>query len=332
MCYQNRQINRKDRISLEILHATNHLLLSKKVSKSTFALIPQTSVVAVHKKCNQYEKDTFIAHALRYVGKVLLPRSSDSYGLLPSITDLIGSMMYRRQIYGTNDINPGDIIVFLYHGLFQKGVILSKHQAPNNLLQVTVYCIDEAGCVSETNSIYNLDKEIVTRYAYSDLDSVIRKRVLYTAEQMKGMCLFRGLVQKSLRFVLGCLSGDLLYTQHQPIFIGFRETKLKTSAFPRIENIERWMNSNCCDNIPDTIKENVPSLHLCPTILVLTSTDGETEPALLFEDKHIIKTKVETFSSPSRAKERIRRRCNVCKTTKAEPIVVCMLGTDEHGD
>lgn len=124
----------------------------------------------------------------------------------------------------------------------------------------------------------------------------------------------------------------LFISRHQPILIGFREIKLKTSACPRIENIERWMKSNCCDKIPETIKESVPALHLCPTVFVLTSTDGETEPALLFEDKHIIKTKVETFSSLSRAKERIHRRCNVCPT-KAEPFLfVCMLATAEKGD
>lgn len=124
----------------------------------------------------------------------------------------------------------------------------------------------------------------------------------------------------------------LFISRHQPILIGFREIKLKTSACPRIENIERWMKSNCCDKIPETIKENVPALHLCPTVFVLTSTDVKTEPALLFEDKHTIKTKVETFSSLSRAKERIHRRCNICPT-KAEPFLfVCMLATTEKGD
>ncbi|XP_052079313.1 uncharacterized protein LOC127717631 isoform X1 [Mytilus californianus] len=91
------------------------------------------------------------------------------------------------------------------------------------------------------------------------------------------------------------------------------------------------MISNC-DDKPQILKEKVPELHLCPTILVIAITDSETEPPLLFEDKHIIKTKVETFLSPSRAKERIRWRCSVRKG-KNEPIFyVCMLTTDAKGE
>ncbi|XP_076088475.1 uncharacterized protein LOC143058887 [Mytilus galloprovincialis] len=324
---------RKDRISLEILHASNHFILSKTVSKSTFALIPQTSVVAVRTKHNRCEKETsFEQEALRNVENVLLPRSKDSYELLLSFSDLLAPMMHRRQTYASTDLNPGDLIVFQNHGSLQKGVILSKQEAHNHLLKVRVYYIDECGCVSETDVVYDLDEEIVTRYAYNDLDFVIRKRVLYAAEQMKGICLYRGVVQKSLRFVFDCMSGDIAYKQHQHIFIGYRETKLKTSACPRIENIERWMKCKTCDDLPETLKGKVPALQLCPTIIVLNTTDGESEPASLFQDKHIMKTKVETFSSPSRAKERMLQRCSVSQTKTESIFFVCMLSTDEMGD
>lgn len=121
--------------------------------------------------------------------------------------------MRRRQMYGTHDFKSGDMLLFLYHGLFIKGIIINKQEAHNYILQVKLYYIDETGCVSETESIYDMDQITITRYAYRDLDSVIRKRILYSAEQMKGKRLFRGFGQKSLQFVLGCMSGNLAYTQ-----------------------------------------------------------------------------------------------------------------------
>ncbi|XP_052079308.1 uncharacterized protein LOC127717626 isoform X2 [Mytilus californianus] len=157
----------------------------------------------------------------------------------------------------------------------------------------------------------------------------MRKRILFTAEQMKGNCLFKGSIFKSLKFVLGCMSGDFLLKRHIAIFIGFNEIKLKTSAFPRIENIERWMKSNSCDKIPTTIK--IPELIMGTTVFVLSSTDGESKPVFLYDDKHIIKTKTETFTSPSTGKEKLLCRRSASQS-KGEPVfVVCVLKTDEKG-
>ncbi|CAC5378515.1 unnamed protein product [Mytilus coruscus] len=237
--------------------------------------------------------------------------------------------MSQRKTDTIKHANPGDIILFTYHGLYQKGMITSKISAPNNILQVQLYYTNNEGMVSETNSSYNLDNTEIVRYAYNDLDSVMRKRILFTAEQMKGNCFFKGSIFKSLKFVLGCMSGDFLFQKHIAIFIEFKEIKLKTSTFPRIENIERWMKSNSCNKIPSTIK--VPELIMGTTVFVPTITDGESEPVFLFEDKHIVKTKTGIFTSPSKGKEKILCRQSDCQA-KGEPVfVVCVLKTDQKG-
>lgn len=67
------------------------------------------------------------------------------------------------------------------------------------------------------------------------------------------------------------------------------------------------------------------------TVFVLSSTDGESKPVFLYDDKHVIKTKTETFTSPSTGKEKILCRHSACKA-KGEPVfVVCVLKTDENG-
>lgn len=118
--------------------------------------------------------------------------------------------MNQRRFDTIKNVKPGDMILFTYHGLYQKGMITKKISAPNNILQVQIYYTDNNGTVSETDRSYNLDSEQIVRYAYYDLDSVIRKRILFMAEQMKGNCLFKGSIFKSLKFVIGCMSGDFL--------------------------------------------------------------------------------------------------------------------------
>lgn len=201
-----------NRVSLEVVHALNYLLVSKRVVKSTFAFSPQEPIIRVCEK-SQREREIVrpsVDAAVRLVGQILLLRSKYHYWLLPNSWDLFAVRMSQRKFDTIKNVKPGDIILFTYHGLYQKGLITSKSSAQNNILQVQLYYTDNDGTVSETFSSYNLDSTQIIRYAYNDLDSVMRKRLLFTAEQMKGNCLFKRSIFKSLKFVLGCMSGDFL--------------------------------------------------------------------------------------------------------------------------
>lgn len=76
--------NQSDIIRLEVVHAANRFLLSKRVLQSTFALLPKKSIVEVFKRENQYDKENTITDAaLRNVGNIFFPGSRECFELLP---------------------------------------------------------------------------------------------------------------------------------------------------------------------------------------------------------------------------------------------------------
>lgn len=74
-----------NRVSLEVVHALNYLLVSKRVVKNTFAFSPQNPIIRV---CTKSPGEREIVRpsvdvAVRLVGQILLLQSRYQYWLLP---------------------------------------------------------------------------------------------------------------------------------------------------------------------------------------------------------------------------------------------------------
>lgn len=127
--------------------------------------------------------------------------------------DICSLQIQHRRIPSYKELKPGDIILFTNKNLIHRGIVVDMKQAPNKVLHVNLYHITESGFVAETESTYNLDEVTIVRYEYNDLDSVIRNRVLYTADQTKGKRAFQPSPLMSLKFVLGCISGEFVLSK-----------------------------------------------------------------------------------------------------------------------
>lgn len=82
--HANKREQSPNRVSLEVVQALNHLLVSKRVVKSTFAFSLQESIIRVCKK-SQGERDIDVA--VRLVGNGLLLQSRYHHWLLPVCID-----------------------------------------------------------------------------------------------------------------------------------------------------------------------------------------------------------------------------------------------------
>ncbi|CAC5397125.1 unnamed protein product [Mytilus coruscus] len=302
-------------------------IIIETISKSTFSSSSEQAIVAVSTNKEVQTRSRFVDSALRSVGNILLYHSI-SLEFLEESYDIFSLQIQHRRISSYKELKPGDIILFTNKNLIERGIVVNIKQAPNNVFHASLYHITESGFVAETESTYNLDQVTVVRYEYNDLDSVIRNRVLYTADQTKGKRVFQPSPLMSLKFVLGCISGDFVLSKHLQVFIGLQEIKLKTCAFKRVENIEKWIEKNTSCDIPNEIRDKISDIDFNPIICVLSNTDGETKPFKLFDNSHILEMKSETFTSLHRSKEKFMYKCR-SKNKKGKPIIaIVMLTTD----
>ncbi|XP_052082130.1 uncharacterized protein LOC127719848 [Mytilus californianus] len=317
------------RISIEVVHAVKtNLLASKTISKTTFSSTSEQAIVAVSTNKEVQTRIRFVDAALRSVGNILLHRSK-SLEFLEESYDICSLQIRHRRILSYKELKPGDIILFTNKNLIRRGIVVNMKNAPNNVLHASLYHITDSGFVAETESAYNLDQVSLVQYVYNDLDSVIRNRVLYTADQTKGKRAFQPSPLMSMKFVLGCMSGDFVLSKHLRVFIGLQEIKLKTCAFKRVENIAKWIEKNTSCDIRDEIRSRISDIDFNPIICVLSNTDGETKPFKLFDNSDILEMKNATFTSLHRAKEKFMYKCRL-KNKKGKPIIaILMLTTNE---
>lgn len=196
-----------DRISVGLL--SNSAIISRCITKDTFAFVPKYAAVQLIES-NPYHT---AEHKLRNVGDKIVCQSTYKHQMPQTLCNAFGFGILSGQRNTSRDIRPGDFISFLYRGLYKQGMVIWKKNTTNNILACNCYFLSKRGEVFEMKTSIDLDFVSVTRYSYKDLDSVIRQRILHIAEHMIGQYIEAAMFPRSMTFVLGCISGNIVYSR-----------------------------------------------------------------------------------------------------------------------